>query len=47
MGIAPHIEVEKDMKEEAGSRKDEASRMQEAHHKEDQRTIGEDKEHCH
>ena len=46
VGIAPHIEVEKDMKEEAGSRKDEASRMQEAHHK-DQRTIGEDKEHCH
>ena len=47
MGLAPHIEVREEVKEEAGVEKEDASRMQEAHYRGEQRTVEEDKEHCH
>ena len=47
VGLAPHIEVREEVKEEAGVEKEDASRMQEAHYRGEQRTVEEDKEHCH
>ena len=47
MGLAPHIEVREEVKEEAGVEKEDASRMQEAHYRGEQRTVEEcgDKPH--